>query len=336
MDIKKLEKIILLDLAQAKFRFKQAQKLIFQDLISNWNEASVFPKTLREELNKKYPLEIEAELFLSQDNRSAKALISLSDGQKVETSLMVHKKERNTACLSSQIGCPLACRFCASGKSFVRNLESSEIILQALFWARYLKKNNLGVLTNIVFMGMGEPFLNYDNVFSSINILNDPLLFNISKRKISISTSGLVEGIRKMAKEEPQLNLAISLHFVDNKMRETMMPIAKKNSLKNIFSAVEYYVAKTNRKVMFEYLLIKGKNDSVKDAETLVSLMRPLYMLNLIKYNNIKDRDFVAPDKKTIDRFAKILRQGGVEVVERYRFNQDVWGACGQLGLGKR
>lgn len=336
MNTKKLEKIILLDLKQAKFRFKQAQKLVFQDFISNWNEASVFSKNLRDDLNNLYPLEIQSEIFVSKDKRSAKALLTLSDGKKVETALMVHNGERNTACLSSQVGCPLSCKFCASGQSFSRNLSDDEIVLQALFWARYLKNNNLGRLSNIVFMGMGEPFLNYENVFSSIATFNNPELFNISDRKISISTSGLIEGIRKMANEEHQVNLAISLHFVNEKLRSVMMPIAKKNPLKKLFSAVEYYVGKTNRKVMFEYMLIKGKNDSAKDAEVLASLMKPLYMVNLIKYNKIKDRDFESPDNKAMDHFSKLLRQRGIEVVERYRFNQDVSGACGQLGSKKK
>lgn len=332
MNTKKLEKIILLDLKQAKFRLKQAQKLIFQDLIDDWEQASVFSKNLRDDLNKLYPLDIKAEILVSKDKKSAKALITLSDGKKVETALMVHNDDRNTACLSSQVGCPLSCKFCASGMSFSRNLTDEEIIMQALFWARYLKKNNLGRLSNIVFMGMGEPFLNYDNVFSSIAVFNNPDFFNISDRKISISTSGLIEGIRKMASEEHQVNLAISLHFVNDKMRAVFMPIAKKYPLKKLFSVIEYYVEKTNRKVMFEYMLIKGKNDSPKDAENLASLMKPLYMVNLLKYNKIKDRDFESPDNKAMDHFSKLLRQRGVEVVERYRFNQDVFGACGQLG----
>jgi len=333
MNIKKLEKIILLDLKQAKFRFKQAKQLVFQDLIGNWEEASVFSKTLRDDLNKLYPLEIGAEVFVSKDKKSAKALLTLSDGKTVETALMVHAGERNTACLSSQVGCPLACKFCASGTSFSRNLEEDEIILQALFWARYLKKNKLGRLSNIVFMGMGEPFLNYDNVFSSIAILNHSDFFNISDRKISISTSGLVEGIRKMANEEHQVNLAVSLHFVDDKLRAVMMPIAKKYPLKKLFAGIDYYADKCNRKVMFEYMLIKGKNDSAKDAENLSILLKnPLYMVNLMKYNKVKGIDLESPDNKAMDHFSKLLRQRGIEVVERYRFNQDVSGSCGQLG----
>lgn len=332
MNIKKLEKTILIDLKQAKFRSRQAQKLIFQDFIENWDEASVFSKNLRDDLNNMFPLDIQAELFISKDKKSAKALITLSDGKKVETALMVHDGERNTACLSSQVGCPLACRFCASGESFSRNLSEDEIIIQALFWARYLKKNKIGRLSNIVFMGMGEPFLNYNNVFSSIAVFNNPDLFGISDRKISISTSGIIEGIRKMASEEHQVNLAISLHFVNDSLRAEMMPVAKKYPLKKLLFTIEYYVQKTNRKVMFEYMLIKGKNDSPRDAEALASLMRPLYMVNLMKYNKVKDRDFESPDKKSMDHFSKLLRERGVEVAERYRFNQDVFGACGQLG----
>lgn len=327
MDLINLEKIFL---NLPKFRSKQAQKLIFKDLIDNWSQASVFPLELRNNLNQDFPLEIDGEIFVSKDKKSAKATIILEDRNKIETALMVHSDGRNTACLSSQIGCPLSCKFCASGVSFKRNLSINEIILQVLFWARYLKSKNLGRLSNIVFMGSGEPFLNYDNVFKAISYLNNPDYFDISSRKISISTIGIVDGIRKMSNEKNKVNLAISLHFTDNKIRANIMPGTKKYPLKNLFEAIGYYIEKTNRKVMFEYMLIKGLNDSKKDAENLANLIKkPLYMVNLIKHNKVGN--FESPDIKVVSNFKKILRKRGVEVVERHRFNDDVFGACGQL-----
>ncbi len=327
MNLNNLEKLLL---KEARFRTTQAKKLLFQDLIDDWSQATVFPINLRNDLNRDFPINIKSELFVSKDSRSAKALIYLNDNSKIETALMVHKDSRNTACLSSQVSCPLACKFCASGASFKRSLNSDEIILQALFWSRYLKSKNLGSLSNVVFMGSGEPFLNYENVFKSIVSLNREDLFNISSRKISISTIGICDGIRKMTNEKNKVNLAISLHFSDDKTRANFMPGTKKYPLKKLFESIDYYIEKTNRKVMFEYMLIKGVNDSKNDAENLSLLMqRPLYMLNIIQHNKTGLLD--ASDQQSVINFKKVLSKNRVNFVERHRFNQDVFGACGQL-----
>ncbi len=315
---------------QAKFRIKQAEKLIFKDLISDWSQASVFSLDLRQELDSRMSLAIDSELFISKDNKSAKVIIVLDDGSKIESALMSHSDGRNTVCLSSQVGCPLACKFCISGTSFKRNLSVDEILLQALFWARYLKEKNIGRLSNIVFMGSGEPFLNYENVFKAMPYLNSPEYFDISARKISISTIGIAEGIRKMVNEKYQVNLAVSLHFVNEKIRVEMMPATKKYNLKKLWDAIDYYIKETNRKVMFEYILIKGVNDSKRDAEDLAIFMKkPLYAVNLIRYN--KTGKMEPSETGAIADFRGVLRNRGVEVVERHRFNEDVFGACGQL-----
>ncbi len=315
---------------QANFRIKQAEKLVFQDLIDNWDQASVFPLSLRSELNEKFPLQIDAEVFKSKDRRSAKSLISLNDNLKMETALMSHRGGRNTVCLSSQIGCPLSCIFCASGENFQRDLTADEILLGALFWSRYLKENKMGRLSNVVFMGSGESFLNDDNVFRAIHFLNNPDFFNISARKISISTIGIASGIRRMTKENLAVNLSISLHFVDERKRARMMPATQKHSMSKMFEALDYYIEQTNRKVMFEYILIKGVNDSPRDAENLAVLMKkPLYMINLIKCNKVGKWE--APDSQRVSRFKNLLLRKGIEVTERHRFNEDVEGACGQF-----
>jgi 23S rRNA (adenine2503-C2)-methyltransferase len=239
-------------------------------------------------------------------------------------------EDRNTVCVSSQVGCALGCLFCATGKmGFKRNLEVFEIVEQVLFFARYLKKTKDKV-TNVVFMGMGEPFLNYGNVLGAIKILNDKEGFNLGARKFSISTVGITEGIEKLAEEKLQINLAISLHASNNKLRSNLIPANKKYGIEKILKKVNEYIKKTNRKVMFEYLMIKDLNDSNESAKELAFLMeKPLYFVNLISYN--PTGDFQPSSKETIQKFKSILEKEGVYVTERYRFGREIKAACGQL-----
>lgn len=207
MNLNKLQEIIK---NEPSYRIKQIKKAIFQGLIENWQEATVLPLVLRQKLNQNCSLDINAKIFSSGD--SEKILLELKDGLKVESVLMRHKDNRNTVCVSSQIGCPLACSFCATGKMcFKRNLDYWEIIEQVLFFGRRLKKENKKI-TNIVFMGMGEPFLNYENVVEAIKTLNDKEGFNLGARRFSISTVGIIEGIKKLQEEKLEINLAVSLH----------------------------------------------------------------------------------------------------------------------------
>lgn len=315
---------------EPNFRLKQAQNALFRDLIGDWQEALVLPVGLRTELNDKFPIEIPAKTFVSKDGNAVKALISLKDGLKIETILMRHKDARNTVCLSSQVGCALGCGFCVTGKlGFKRNLEDWEIIQQVLFFARYLKKTKEKV-TNIVFMGMGEPFLNYDKVMEAIRILNDKEGFNLGARHFSISTIGIVKGIEKLAKENLQINLAVSLHAPDDELRSKLMPINKKYPISEILKAVDAYIKKTNRRVMFEYIMIKDVNDSEEQAIVLARLMKkPLYFVNLIPCNPTGIYQASAGEK--IKKFKEILEKEGVAVTQRYGFGQDIAGACGQL-----
>jgi 23S rRNA (adenine2503-C2)-methyltransferase len=332
--------------SEQTFRLKQAQKAVFQDLIEDWREAAVLPLALRQKLTEECPLLIEASVLVSSDSRTIKALITLVDGLKVETVLMRYS-DRNTVCVSSMVGCPLKCEFCATGKTgFKRNLVADEIIEQTIFFNRYLsrligasptgfpiKKENQRI-NSVVFMGMGEPFLNYDNVMAAIKILNDKNCFNIGSRHISISTVGIVEGIEKLAKEPLQLNLAISLHAPDDNLRSKIMPLAnKKYPLERILAAIRSYLKDTNRKVMFEYIMIKGINDSLAQAAELVKLLsglkKSLYLVNLIAYN--PTGIFDSSPREQIKRFRDALEKEGIEVSERYRFGRDIKGACGQL-----
>ncbi len=315
---------------EPKYRSGQAKKALFHDLIQNWQEATALPVSLREELNKKHPIEISSETFVSKDGNTVKALFVLKDNLKIEAVLMRHKDKRNTVCVSSQVGCPLGCVFCATGKlGFKRNLEVWEIVGQVLFFARYLKKTGEKV-TNIVFMGMGESFLNYENVIGAIKVLNDKEGFNLGARHFSISTVGIIEGIVKLAEEKLQINLAVSLHAPDDKLRSELMPINKKYPIKKILIAVDDYIKKTRRRVMFEYVMIKDLNDSDGQAKALADLMRkPLYFVNLISYNFTGIFKPSAPAR--IKKFKEILEKGSVSVTQRHRFGEDVNAACGQL-----
>ncbi|MDO8264949.1 MAG: 23S rRNA (adenine(2503)-C(2))-methyltransferase RlmN [Candidatus Parcubacteria bacterium] len=331
MNLENLQTILKND---PPFRLKQAKQAVFKDLITDWSQARSFPLKLREELTEECSLEIQAKLFISKDQNSVKALITFSDGQSVETVLMRHNDGRNTVCVSSQAGCALGCAFCATGKAgFKRNLTYFEIVEQALFFARYLKNENQKI-TNMVLMGMGEPFLNYDNVISAIRILNDKEGFGLGARRISISTCGIAEGIRKFAKENLEVNLAISLHAPDDALRSRIMPINKKYPLKEVLDAVDDYIKETKRRVMFEYIMIKDLNDSDEIAQKLVELAkRPLCFVNLISYNSTGI--FKPSSSERIKIFKMILENEGVTVTQRYRFGDDIDAACGQLAAKK-
>lgn len=314
---------------EPKYRLKQIRNLVFKDLIDDWDKATTLSLELRNLLKKDCSLEIKYKLFESSDKNTAKALIELKDGAKIEAVLMKHTDKRSTVCVSSQVGCPIGCLFCATGKmGFKRSLSTSEIVEQVLLFSRYLGKKNR--VTNVVFMGMGEPFLNYDNVMSAIRILNDPDCFNIGARKISISTSGIIEGIQKLAHDDLQVNLAISLHAPDDELRSKLMPVNKKYPLGDVLLVVDDYIRKTGRKVMFEYVMIRGVNDSIEYAKELAKIMKkPLYMVNLIVYN--PTGEFKASDNKTIKRFKEYLEGQGIYTTQRYEFGRDVKAACGQL-----
>jgi len=353
MNLSNLSKVLA---NEPKYRYAQVNKFLWQDYISNWDEASNLPKTLRDRLQEECPLEIDAEILQSSSgNSSDKAIITLEDGQEIETVLIRQKGKssasvcstaekigRNTVCVSSQAGCPLRCSFCATGQAgFRRNLKAEEIVMQVLFWARYLKLEAKGLvdktekIDNIVFMGMGEPFLNYVEFIKAVKSLNNPETLNIGARRMSVSTAGITEGIKRLAGEKIQINLAISLHATTDDKRRQIMPVANKYSLKDIFKAVDNYITKTGRRVMFEYLMIKGVNDSEEDAYELANLMsQPLYLVNLIPYNEAGGK-FQSSDRERIDDFKQVLDDNGVAATVRLSFGSDIDAACGQL-RGKR
>lgn len=329
MNLDKLKEVLK---SEPKYRFKQVQDAVFKSLISNWSSATYLPPKLREVLSEECPLEIRGEV-VGSDEGVLKALITLTDGLKIESVLMRHAGGRSTVCVSSQVGCPMRCGFCATGAmGFTRDLTADEIVGQVLFFARYLKAHGEERVTNVVFMGMGEPFLNYDNVLSAVRTLNDKDGLNIGARKISISTSGVIEGIKKLAEENLQVNLAISLHAPSDELRLKLMPVNKKYPLEEVLSAVDSYIKKTSRQVMFEYIMLKGINDSKEDAEKLARLMnKPLHFVNLIAYNPTGKEGMEPSSHNAVRKFKEILEEAGVSVSERYRFGGEINAACGQL-----
>lgn len=344
MDIRKIQEILK---DEPKFRIKQVYEAIFQKFIENWDEATSLPAALREKLKAEAPLDIKAEIFESNDKNTIKAAIEFPSGA-VETVLMRHS-DRNTVCVSSQMGCKMACTFCLTGQGgFGRNLDYYEIVEQVLFFERYLKKTSsqpspykgeeeIGRVSNVVFMGMGEPFANYDEVMKAIKFLNDKDTFNIGARKISVSTVGLIDGIKKFSNEPLQINLALSLHAPNDDIRHQIMPISRSYPLPNLLRTVSDYIKKTNRKVMIEYLLLKDVNDEEHDAYELAFVLKKylgrLFVVNLISYN---ETDSYKPStQEKSENFKKILEKEGLEVVERFRFGRGIKGACGQLSKKK-
>lgn len=331
MDLKKLGFLLS---AEPRFRIKQIERSVYKDFSENWNEFTGLPLLLREVLKKEIDLTINGIMHQSEDSGSIKALIKLEDGIVVETVLMHHKDKRNTICVSSQAGCAAGCKFCKTGElGFKRNLSAEEIIAQVLFFSRYLKAKDKRI-TNVVFMGMGEPFLNYDNFLNSVKILNDENKFNIGQRKISVSTCGITEKIKMLADVNLQINLAVSLNAPNDKIRMEIMPIAKKYPINELLSSVRYYIEKTNRRVMLEYVLLKDMNDLPENAEELSKKIRGLLcFVNLIPFNggDINKR----PLEKRIKEFKKILTQNKTPFTQRHRFGDDINAACGQLVFSK-
>ncbi|MEI6378460.1 MAG: 23S rRNA (adenine(2503)-C(2))-methyltransferase RlmN [Candidatus Falkowbacteria bacterium] len=318
---------------QPAYRLKQARQVVFKDLIDDWGRATSLPIDLRQKLAAEAPLGIEAKVV--EGGQSDKAVITLADGAIIETVLIKNADGRQTVCVSSQVGCPLGCAFCATGRlGFKRNLRASEIVSQLLFWQRRLAASDSKV-NNLVFMGMGEPLLNYSEVMAAIRQINDADFCNLGARHISISTAGIIPGIEKLAKENLQINLAISLHAADDELRSELMPVNREYPLKELMAAVDEYILVTGRQVMIEYLLIKDVNDRLSDAKKLARLVsRPLYMVNLLHYN--PTGTFAPSEPSVAQAFQKALAGFGIRVTMRHSAGAEIAAACGQLAANCR
>lgn len=331
MDDAKLQSV-LVAMGQKPYRVAQAKDAVYRQLISDWSQATALPEDVRVKLAAEVPMSSLEEIKRSSSERgdTTKCAFRLADGNVIEAVLMQHHGERNTVCVSSQAGCPMKCTFCATGTmGLKRNLTVEEIVDQVLHFARLLEPIGERV-SNMVFMGMGEPMHNYDAVMAAARIFNDQKGIAMAARKISVSTCGIVPGILKMADSPFQVNLAISLHAPNDDLRTRLMPVNRAYPLAKLFPAIETYVAKTRRKVMFEYLLIDGLNDTPEVAEELATIMRhPLYHVNLIKYHTTGA--FVSSPRERRDAFMDILKKRGVSVTHRITFGEDIDAACGQL-----
>jgi len=317
------------------YRLKQIYRAATKEWLENVEAVTTLPKELRAGLTERglsfssvEPIVVQR----SHDAKTTKGLFRLRDGNEVEAVLMEHKGDRTTVCISSQAGCAFACAFCSTGQAgFTRNLEATEIFDQARFFARDLATRGKKI-TNIVFMGMGEPFHNYDAVMSAVALLNDAHGFGLGHRHITISTVGLVDRIDQFAQEGLQVNLAISLHAPNDEVRNTFMPVNRRYNTEQLLAACERYVATTRRKVFFEYVMLAGVNDTDECAHQLAELMRgKLYHVNLIPYNATPDGPFAGTADDAIWKFAAILDAAGVPTTVRHNMGRDIAAACGQL-----
>ncbi len=338
MNLKTVENFLILR-GHKKFRLRQIQNLVYKNFISDWNEANVLPKNLKEDLLKKInilSLSIKKTLK-SKNSESVKALFELHDKNYLETVLLETSSGIFSVCISTQVGCPVKCPFCATGKlGFKRNLSEEEITDQVLFWNQYIKKEKIaGKIVSVVFMGMGEPFFNYDLVAQSLRKLLSPDFFGLASRHISVSTFGYIPGIRKFAKDFPQVNLAISLHAVNNLLRDRLVPYNTEFPLEKLSKAIGEYVEQTHRKIFIEYVLMKGVNDSKKDALRLVKWLKKsaslkYFTVNVIPYNETVKR-FKAPTIDQAKFFESQIQLLGVGSTVRKSLGSDIQGACGQL-----
>jgi len=323
------------NIGEKKYRITQIEKALYKEFVQNFDEITTFSKYLREKLKQEFPfssLKIKLEKA-SKNKQTEKVIFETKDDYQVESVLMRHLTARITLCVSCQVGCPNKCLFCATGKlGLTRDLTTQEIIDQYLHFARKLKKENKKI-NNIVFMGMGEPFLNYENVLHAVEILNNPHKIGLGFRHITISTCGIIPGIRKFMEEGIQVNLAISLHAPNDELRTKLMPINKAYPLADLMDTLDEYVKKTGRRIFYEYIMLKGMNDSAKEAQELGKLLQgKLAHINLIPYNPIYTDDPLQQSEETeIRKFQKVLEKYGVPSTVRASLGDDIDAACGQL-----
>lgn len=321
-------------LGQSKYRAKQVFSWIYRKRVFDFDLMSDISKDFRALLKEQYCIDFP-KLHSRQDSKDGtiKLLVEMADGAKVETVLMPYNYG-NAICLSSQVGCNMGCAFCASGLlRKERSLEAHEIMGQVMVMNSILAEKNESV-THIVIMGTGEPFDNYDNVMAFIKTANDPFALAIGARHITVSTCGLVDGIRKYGKEGIQINLAISLHAPNDEIRRSLMPIARAYPMDVLFDAIKDYEENAGRRVTFEYILLKGVNDSLAHADMLADLIHDkgvFAYVNLIPYNEVEENGFHRSSDKAITDFFNRLNRRGINCTIRKEFGDDIDAACGQL-----
>ena len=323
---------LLEELGESQFRSQQIDNWLYEHNVAHWNEMENIPQSLRENLNKTmslHPLAI-AQITGEDPKKTQKILFKLHSGNHIESVLM-HEKTRTTICISSQVGCAVDCKFCATASmGFIQNLSAGEIVDQVI----HLQRISRSPITNVVFMGMGEPFLNYSCVMEAAKILNEKMAFGA--RRITISTAGIVPKIRQMADENYQFKLAISLNASSEKSRARIMPITKTHSLNSLIESAHYYYKKTSRFITFEYVLLQGINDSPEDGIRLIELLQSLpCKVNVIPYNEIGG-DYNRPEESVIHTFLKTLKNAPFTVTVRWSKGIDIDAGCGQLAVKEK
>ena len=333
----------LVSMGEPEYRGRQIYRWIYQKEVSSFDGMPDLPKDLRSRLKQLSVISMPRcnSERVSRDG-TRKFLFEMTDRRQIEVVAIPQSRKaggRYTLCISTQAGCPIGCSFCATGASgFKRNLKAYEIAGQVLTARRELavRLKNLDhhLINSIVYMGMGEPLLNYDQVLKSVRLLNDSKGMNIGQRHITISTAGEVHGINKLAEENLQITLAVSLHAASNDLRDKLVPLNKKYPLEKLMEAVRGYIGKTNRRVTFEYIMLDAVNMAKKDADRLVKLVKPLLAnINLIPYNETPGKPFKRPPAEKVNQFYDWVATGGVTVVLRSERGSDIEAACGQLCL---
>lgn len=316
-----------------RFRSQQLFEWVQRGIYS-FDEMKNIPKAIREELAESGWKLFSSTVIKTQTDGdgTAKLVLKLSDGAIIEAVLLTDDAGRKTACLSCQVGCAMGCAFCRTGTmGLTRNLIASEIVEQF-----FHLQNQFGSISHIVYMGMGEPFVNHDEVIKSVEILHHPKGANISIRRITISTSGIVPGILRLAAEGPHVRLALSLTAADDQLRSELMPINNAYPLRELYKALQTYQKSTGRRITLEYVLLDGINDGKEHARKLLDFAKGLHvMVNLIPWNPAAELPFTEPTAKRIHEFSELLSNAGVSVTRRFRRGRGVNGACGQLASGQ-
>ena len=313
---------------ESAFRAKQIFSWLYKN-ISDFDGMKNIPKSLADKLKENFSIDLPEviEVYKSEIDGTEKFLLGFKDGNLIESVLMRYK-HGNSICISTQVGCRMGCKFCASTiEGRVRNLTTGEILSEILVVQNYIKER----ISNVVLMGSGEPLDNYENVVKFLEVVSADYGLNIGQRHITLSTCGIVPKIYELADKDFSVTLAISLHAFSDEKRKEIMPIANKYTISEILDACKYYIDKTNRRITFEYALVKDVNDTKEEAKALAKLLKGMLChVNLIPVNEIKENSFKRSSKKTIEDFSEILKNNGIEVTTRREMGSDINAACGQ------
>ena len=338
-DLRKLDlealKIWLKENGEPAFRAKQILEWLWQKSVVEIEAMTNLSKSLREKLASEFEI-LPVRVYKSQfsNDGTVKSGFKLHDNHLVE-GVLIPTETRMTACISSQVGCSLTCKFCATGyMKRERNLDAAEIYDQVILIKNQAEERFNQPLTNIVYMGMGEPLLNYQAVLESVDKITSPEGLNWSPKRITVSTAGIAKMIKKLGDDGVKFNLALSLHAANDEKRNTIMPINESNSIKNLTEALNYFYKKTGNKITFEYIVFNGFNDTIEDAKDLLRFCKRVpSKVNIIEYNPINEADFKNADQDAIEKFANYLETNGVNVNIRRSRGKDIDAACGQLAI---